>query len=265
MAKPPMFQGKYIYNLRSIFCGVQGQHDQIVSSARDFLNQNKPGIFVVGGTNLTGKTTLKKRIQEEGGLTKYSFLKDDKNPPPEKCYVEKIMEFSDESGKPKNIKPEDLYEHDGGTTKLIPKALSIGIKTIFLPEIWAGHEQALKLIRDEFVRKHDCKVIIDAVSSGKGIGFFDGEANNHFIQESLSKVFKPEELNLHLLDFDRHTLQEGVRILAGRQDFSDFKTNITIFSRDQRELLDEARKHSNLDSVLAKMLDLPINGDVERR
>ena len=61
-----MFQGKYIFNLRSVFCGVQTQHDQIVTSARDFLRQDKPGIFVVGGTNLTGKTSLIKRIKEGG-------------------------------------------------------------------------------------------------------------------------------------------------------------------------------------------------------
>ena len=118
------------------------------------------------------------------------------------------MEFSDQSGKPKNVTAEDLYEHDGGTLKIISEALSKGIKTIFLPEIWAGHEQALKLIRDELVRKHGCRVVIDAVSSGEGVGFFDGEANNLFIQGQLSKVFKPEELNLHLLDFNRQTLQE---------------------------------------------------------
>ena len=263
---PPLFQGKYVPNLRAIFCGSQEQHSQIVLSARDFFTQEEPGIFVVGGTNLTGKTSLINKIGQDGGLTEYSFFDGDINPAPKLCFVDKTVEFSDERGIPQNIRIEDLYEHDGGSLKLIPEALKNGVKTIFLPEIWAGHEQALSLVRDELIRKNGCKVVIDAVSSGEGNGFFDSEANNRFIQQQLSKIFKPEELNLHLLDFNRHTLQEGVRFLATHPEICyDFKIAITIFPREQRELLDKARLSHNLDSVLASMLGLPINSNVERK
>jgi len=265
MAKPPMFQGNYILNLRSIFCGNPAQHAQILRFAQDFLKQNNPGIFVVGGTNLTGKTTLINKIKNEGGLTEYNPLRNAKNPPPEQCWTKLLTEFSDFSGKLKVITPEDFFDDDNGNPSIILQTLNKGIKTIFLPEIWAGHIQALELIRDQLVRRYDCKVIVDAVSSGKGTGFFDGEANNHFIQEKMSEVFEPWELRLYLLDFKRETLQEGVRLLAGRVDNNGFITDISLFSTEQKKILEEARRTNNLEYALANMLGLPFTGDVERR
>lgn len=251
-----------VMNLRDVFCGDGAQHEAVVASAAHFLTQRREsGIFVVGGTNLTGKTSLIRKIGTTEGFAECYSFEGDRNPPPERCWVRQPIEFNNpQYTAPRIITTGDLYE-DG----LILEALDRGIKTIFLPEIWAGHKQALELIRDELIRKHRCKVVIDAVSSDRGKGFFDDKANNAFIEEQVRAVFQPHELQLHLLDFNRDILREGVLLLAREYPRDSFRTRTTIFPRDQRELLYDALCQRRLDSELASMLDLPLGTGIERK
>lgn len=77
-----MLDPSYVMNLRDVFCGDGAQHETVVASAAHFLTQRKePGIFVVGGTNLTGKTSLVRKIGEIDGFRECISLKGDRNPP----------------------------------------------------------------------------------------------------------------------------------------------------------------------------------------
>lgn len=260
---PPTFQGNNVFNLRDVFCGSKDQHSEVIASSAQFLKSNRPGIFVIGGTNLTGKTTLMQEILLSNGLL--DFLEGE-NIQPDKRRIRFDMEFSDQNSReasPKNITAEDLYAYDKG---IILKGLNMGVNTIFLNEIWAGHEQALKLIQDELVNKRGFRVFIDVVSSGEGKGFFDGEANNRYIEAQMNKIFTPQSLRLHLLDFNQVSLMEGVRLLAEYHENSqDLAQNLYPFPKDLRVRLGKAYSDQRLDSELNSILVGNIYTSVERR
>lgn len=260
---PPIFQGKHIFNLRDVFCGSNHQHDEIVKSSAQFLLNDRPGIFVLGGTNLTGKTSLLEKIRFDNQLL--NFL-DDESPQPERKYIRFDMEFSDQNttnALPRDITAKDLYEYDNG---IIIRGIEKGVKTIFLTEIWAGHEQALKLIQEELVKKHGFRVFVDVVSSGEGKGFFDSEANNLFLKKQMEKIFTSEELLLNLLDFNRDSLKEGVKLLADYYNNDrDLAQNLHPFPRDLRERLGRAYLDQNLDLELNDILDISISSGIESR
>lgn len=259
MTRPPAtFQGKIIWNLRDVFCGSSNQHSDVIKSSAQFLSSNRPGIFIVGGTNLTGKTSLIEKLRNDNQLL--NFLEDE-NTQPEKSYIRFDMEFSDQNttnALPKNITVEDLYRYDNG---IIARGIEKGVKTIFLTEIWAGHEQALRLIQEELVRKHGFRVFVDVVSSGEGKGFFDSEANNHFIEKQMKKIFASEDLILNLLDFNRDSLKEGVKLLADYyRNNEDLEQNLHPFPRDLRKRLGRAYLDLRLDSELNDILDISSTG-----
>lgn len=252
-----------IFNLRSAFCGYQEQHQAVFSNAIDFLQNPYSGAFVVGGSNLTGKSTLLRQILNNSGLESFG-LPEDLQGDPRGFYLELHTTFADMyTNRLRDVQVEDFYRHMG-TFDTTNEALNHGVRTIVFQEIWAGHLQPMQLIADEFMRKYGCKVVFDVVSSEEGRGFFDGQANNAFIAANLGSIFREEELHLSLLDFNRDALVEAVRELALKyRNPREFDIAITQFSAVQRKTIIEGAQRGNLDAVLHEMLDLGMHRGIE--
>ncbi len=250
--------------MRQIFCGFEKQHQLVVESANRFIQQPEPGAFIIGGTNLTGKTSLIKRIKRQSDLVEFNYHSERDNLPPFRYFANISVGFSDLDGKPQNITRDDLYEGPG-RFKLLPEALNRGVRVIFLDEAWAGHHQAISLVADELVRKYRCKVIFDVVSWGAGREFFDSRANNDFIKKMVPPIFRPGELHLHLLAFHNKALYEGMIAMASTERGRQFETNIAgFFSRDLTYRLVEANEHGDLPRKLSDLLHISSFGRGER-
>lgn len=192
-----------ISNLRSVFTGDSLQHEGILREGTTFLKSNDPGVFIVGGTNLTGKSTLVRQIFDQSGLEEYYYGKPEEG---KRYFARPSYFFVDENGKPAH--DFDRFE------QTLAESLKHGIKLFYLDEIPALHREALELVRDKLVRECGCRVVFDVISSNQGKGFYDSEANNRFITEQMETIFDPTELHLRTLTFNSDRLIEGLEEIA---------------------------------------------------
>jgi hypothetical protein len=249
-------QPKQTKCLRQVFCGDNAQHELIIASTKKLLHQPEAKAIVIGGTYLTGKSTLLQRIMYETGLIPYNSYRQS-DVPIAKLYVSHRVGFSDMDGRPRTVMPKDLYDSE------VNNALNKGVRIVFLDEASIGNKQDIQFVTNELVKKWRCKIVFDIVSGREGKGFFDANTNNLAIRDFLNSILEQNMLSLYLLNFNIQALREGVLAVA-KETGKDFMEAFVPFPREERTLLYQARLYGKLQEELDNILGFPIQRDIER-
>lgn len=247
-------------DLRQVYCGYQQQQDEIFEAAKRFMEDPTPGMFIIGGTNLTGKSTLKKRIERDSGYYEFYVSESTNAINPKKTYADQVLGFVDFRGIPQKITRDNLYAAaDDGSKGYILRAIEKRVQVFFFDESWVGQTDSLQMIYTELVEHHQSRVLLDVVSSRQGKGFFDGNANNKYIYETVHQHIPNAEL--HTLDFSISGLYNGVVEIA--KESGDFNTAIRMFQEDQRVRLVDAQIHGHVERELSSIIGWQPNSWIE--
>jgi len=235
--------------------GDQSQHQETIQKSHDFLKRDS-GLFIVGGTNLTGKTALTRKIMENSGLTRYNGF--DTISDPQDYFLEPFMTFVDFDDKPYN-EAEVLKQFQD---PFIQEAISNGFLTMRFDEIGARNETALSFIR-EIAHRHNLRIIMDVQSAQEGRGFFDDNANNHYISQQLAKHMDDLYYDLNLLSFNRNTLFESVTRLFVENPNGFMGQVRAYFPREMTQELMGMDSRLDVEQYLRERLGLQKQGGPE--